>query len=205
MRWSLLIPVSVVALAATASVLLPVASPPAQSAAQQEETRLVPGFTFVAYTGETLPVEEALGDAFSAVAAIWRFDARNEVWEGWSLGLPPSLRPFSDLETGEAYFVSATRNMRWAFVPAQTPAPTRIALFLGDNAVAYTGPTRTIEDAFGGALGALAAIWQFDADTQAWRSWNPSLPLALRDFDTLVHGQAYWIVTSNQISWNLTE
>ena len=95
----------------------------------QTTVDLQPGLNHIVYTGDTLPVEEALAgpataslqtqqlrtqqsSALTCVRLIWVFTTN---WSLWNPTLPPGLQGFTVLQTGFSYFVSATEPCSWTF------------------------------------------------------------------------------------------
>ena len=142
----------------------------------QTTVDLQPGLNHIVYTGDTLPVEEALAgpaaaglqtqqlrtqqsSALTCVRLIWVFTTN---WSLWNPTLPPAVQGFTVLQTGFSYFVSATEPCTWTFPgtfsvdmpepePEPEPAPT---LDFGDapdsygTTLAADGARHTATDGF---------------------------------------------------------
>ncbi len=78
---------------------------------------------------------------------------------------------------------------------------------MDSNSIVYLGPTQSVEDALsavavGTTLGqqlAVDVIWRFEParnPEQPWSFWSAVVPPALRDFDQLISGSAYFITAS---------
>ena len=167
------------------------------------------GVTHVAYLGPTLPVAQALNNSTRNVTAVWFFDRFDQAlpWKLWSAALPNGLQGFTDLTFGEAYFTISSLTFNWNYAAGVVPdAATGVELVAGGNSVVYLGPTQGVEE----ALSALApgttpglltvdVIWRFDPGQNAdqpWSLWSPTIPAALRGFDQLSFGEAYYIVAA---------
>jgi len=94
------------------------ASAGAQEGEAAGDVTLLRGGNLIAYTGATLPVEEALNNVEPAVSRVWHWDAAGQVWEAWDRALPAILLGFTQLETGQAYFIYADSDVPWIWIPA---------------------------------------------------------------------------------------
>ena len=107
-------------------------TPPAEAAHDPQSVDLVAGANLISYNGATLPVTAALNNIDAITLAIWRFDAATQQWQAWTAALPESLRGFSELEHGRAYFLITNAAALWRFpdateVPSQPPAMNLLA------------------------------------------------------------------------------
>ena len=187
-------------LAALAALAMAAAIPTPAGAADIE---LLRGFNLVAYSGATLPVSDALADSRDVVTSVWAYDATTQAWRGWHAALPPAAQSLTTLESGEAYFVYATNARGWTFPGTGSAAAAAVALAAGGNLLVYSGATGALPGVLGSAESAVGSIWAFDAVAQAWRSWNPSLPPALRAFSSLEAGGAYWVGADHSATWSM--
>ena len=174
--------------------------------AQGASVTLDQGGNNIVYQGDALPVVDALNDAASAVAAVWSFDAPSQQWRLWNPNLPDPLQGFNSLESGAAYWVEATRSTAWTFPTAGSVsrgATGPVSLSPGFNNVAYGGPSLPVVDALGDIAANVSTIWAFDAPSQSWLLWTPSLPGPLQGFTSLDPGRTYWLVTSSAVTWTI--
>lgn len=113
---------------------------PVEAAHDPQSVNLVAGANLVVYNGATLPVTDALNTIDEITIAVWRFDALTQQWQAWTTALPESLRGFSELEHGRAYFIITSAAALWQFpeadaLPSRPPA---LSLLVGDQTVEAT-------------------------------------------------------------------
>ena len=92
---------------------------------------------------------------------------------------------------------------------AAMPAPARaqavpgaIALERGMTAVTYTGPTATVEQAFGRVLPAIESVWGREAGFERWLVWSHALSRAQQSLRWLRRGERYWIRSVIPVAWS---
>ena len=94
----------------------------------------------------------------------------------------------------------ARQSANWTFIcgsPFSTPDG--VSLHAGGNPVAYLRTTAPIAPLLQSAA-TITAVWRFDAPSQSWRIWSPTLPAALQGFHEFIPGEVYWIVSANDSS-----
>ena len=102
-------------------------TPSAEASHEDAGVDLVAGANLITYNGVTLPVTTALNNIDAITIAVWRFDAPTQEWQAWTAALPESLRGFSELEHGRAYFLITNAAALWQFpdavaLPSRPPA-----------------------------------------------------------------------------------
>lgn len=78
-----------------------------------------------------------------------------------------------------------------------------LTLQQGGNNIVYQGDELPVAAALNDATSAVAAVWAFDARTQQWLSWNPTLPAFLQGFASLEPGRAYWVEATRTAAWTI--
>ncbi len=102
--------------------------------AQSNPLVLHQGWTNVAYDGETLPTDQALGTNAAAIEVIWRWDPVHQAWSAWFPAMP-ILSVLTTLATGDILWVRASQAIDWV--------PQRSVLF--DRAQLRVNEAQTIE------------------------------------------------------------
>lgn len=74
------------------------------------------------------------------------------------------------------------------------PATTAVVpLVPGWNNVAYLGPTASVADVLAPVRGRFQTVWEFDAERQMFRAYDPNVPIA-SDLTRLTNQRAFWIL-----------
>lgn len=173
--------------------------------------------------GAPLNVVTMFGDPFqpvagvtSAVVSVWKWDAVNKKWAYFSPGLTPTQladtaqsRGFSVLRVvhpGEGYWVNARQAVA---LPPRSAGSISIAgnSVVKDWNLLATGQ-QVMPGELNGALGGFLSLWSWDANSQQWWYYAPSLASSgglkaytdaqgYLDFVTLNrqlgHGIGFWI------------
>lgn len=69
-----------------------------------------------------------------------------------------------------------------------------LQLYQGWNNIAFLGPAQPVTTALAPIAGQYDAVYQFDAVSQNWRTFNPAAPDS-SDFSDFAQGAAYWVHT----------
>ena len=96
-------------LLAAVAVIVVAAPPPAHADAS---VQLFPGWNNIAYDGETLPVDRALGEIAADVVAVWHWEAEAASWTNY-FRAAPAIATLTALITGEVYWLRAERALVW--------------------------------------------------------------------------------------------
>ena len=181
-------------------------------------TALSPGFNLVPWLDASRP--DADWGAIAAQRAnpftdawAWAWDAVAQAYVAWHASLPPALNRLRQVTYGDAYWLLVPDGAASAFTtPVAADAPRTTPMHFGWNLATWTGPNNTdvwaafSPQAFGMQtivqspfVGALA----FDNATKAWRRFDPSLPDALNDLDTLDYGDPVWINLVAGLDWQI--
>ena len=76
----------------------------------------------------------------------------------------------------------------------------------GFNNVAYLGPPGRVEFMLTNAADAVLAVWRYEPGAgPAWVLWSAALPAAVRGFDELVFGEAYFVVSDTATYWRFSD
>lgn len=105
------VPPAAVVIVALLVTLLTGLLAPAPAQAQSGPVALQSGWNNVTYLGETLPVEQALGDATAVAASVWRWDGQDDGWAFWFPVNP--LSTLTVLERGRAYWIRVDAPVEW--------------------------------------------------------------------------------------------
>ena len=75
-----------------------------------------------------------------------------------------------------------------------------LVLQSGFNNVVYTGPDQlTVREGLADTADSVSAVWSFRSG--GWLLWSASLPEALQGFSSLVFGEPYFVVATEQVTW----
>ena len=155
-----------------------------------QRVKLRAGVNHIAWTGPEMPIEEAFAPMLPSVKTVWRWNAPEARWEGWSplisVGNVGRGGVLERVRTGDVLRVDVIdRRTEDFFIPAggELSEPAAIALVQGFNQVAWLGGTvdtldtlRQLE-ALNPAL--IGHLWQWDQSR--WRliwprvsgAWDP--------------------------------
>ena len=168
---------------------------------------VLPGWNGLTYTGPiNNPVERFVEGLGSAVESVWRFDGQSQRWQSWIRGAPAFLNTLTRLNPGEALFVRVTEGGAFRSIDV-VPAPDGTAaraLRAGANLVSYTGASGAAADVLSD-IGGLISAWRFNAATQQWEGWNPSVPAAVNQVTQLRRGVALFLILERDATWSFSE
>ena len=121
-------------------------------------------------------------------------------------GSPWREIPFT-VEEAEAGVVQIVLSISafsdFALISAEARLQT-ISLHAGWNVVLWDGADgAAIADALGDVGDQVDVIYQWDAETQIWRSHRPGAPPILSAFHTFTRGATYWIRAGEPIEWTV--
>ena len=149
-----------------------------------QRIRLQSGTNHIAWTGPDLSIEEAMSPILRWVETVWRWNAREAAWQGWSPQIPADADgrrgSLQRVRTGDVLRVSlSARPSQAFFVPAggQITDPSRIDLAVGFNQIAWlggkVGAVEMMSELDERHPGQIASIWQWDE--QRWKLVWPRL------------------------------
>ena len=84
-------------------------------------------------------------------------------------------------------------------------ADSQVTLVRGQNEVVYTGEMLPVEEALAFIDGRYSAVYHWDGQAQAWRTYRPGQPAFLSDLTVLESGKVYWIVTERSVQLTIVE
>lgn len=87
------------------------ALPPGDLGAQ-DTVSLEGGWNNVAYSGETLPLDEAFGSTLPLVESVWQWRALTQDWLA-AFTTQPAVSSLGTIENGAAYWILASRDTTW--------------------------------------------------------------------------------------------
>ena len=157
-----------------------------------QRVRLQSGTNYIAWTGPDMPIWEAMSPILRWVETVWRWDAHEERWEGWSPQISTDAAGRSgtlgQVRTGDVLRLALTdRPARTYFIPTggEVMEPISADLARGFNQIAWlggkVGALQTISDLDQRHPGLIASIWQWDGE--AWEliwprlrgAWDPGV------------------------------
>ena len=76
----------------------------------------------VAYTGDSLPVVDALNDALDVTITVWVWRSFNLTWHSWTQGAPALVNSLGRLDRGDIVWMRTSRAAPWTQIgAAQAP------------------------------------------------------------------------------------
>ncbi|MCY3922202.1 MAG: right-handed parallel beta-helix repeat-containing protein [Chloroflexi bacterium] len=138
-----------------------------------QRVRLESGTNYVAWTGPDMAIEEAMSPILPWVETVWRWNAREGKWEGWSPRIPADAAgrggSLAQVRTGDVLRLALSdRPSRSYFVPAggELTDPTSIELARGFNQITWlggkVGALEMITELDQRHPGLIASVWQWD-------------------------------------------
>lgn len=149
-----------------------------------QRVRLQAGTNHFAWTGPDMAIAEAMSPILLWVETVWRWNAHEGKWEGWSPQIPVDAEgrrgSLEQVRTGDVLRVALSdRPSRTYFVPAggQIEEPISIDLARGFNQIAWLGgkvsALQMMSELDQRHPGLIASIWQWDE--QRWKLIWPRL------------------------------
>ena len=165
---------------------------------------LGPGFTSIAWPGDDVSIDEALGPLASAVAAVYFWDAAGQRWLSWFPGGDAlGVNTLSSFQAGGAYLISTASARDWR-VGDDARAPSVIRLASGLTSIAWPGDDVSIDEALGPLASSVSAVYSWDADAQRWLSWFPGGDaLGVNTLTAFQPGGAYVVSTASALDWRV--
>lgn len=163
---------------------------------------LLPGWNLVGWGGPETHVTDATATIVGSLGGFFTWDAAAGSFLTFNPALPPALNTLTQVPSGAGV---------WTFIGAGGPVPwdqpafngeRAVTLVNGFNLVMWTGPDDTpITEAITG-LGALNALFIWDAAAQTFQVYNPSLPPALNTATEIDHGAGVWVLMNAAGVWD---
>lgn len=157
-----------------------------------QRVRLQSGTNYLAWTGPEMAIAEAISPILPWVETVWRWNAHEETWEGWSPRIPAGAGAWrgalGQVRTGDVLRLALSdRPSRTYFVPAggEIAEPIGIDLARGFNQIAWlggkVGALEMISELDQGHPGLIASVWQWNDQDWAliWPrlrgAWDPGV------------------------------
>ena len=84
-----------------------------EAAADGRSVYLVVGFNLASWTGQAMPIEEAVAGLGTAVEALFFFDSASDAYLAWRRAGPAFLNDVTELAFGDAFFILMARAVAW--------------------------------------------------------------------------------------------
>ena len=84
-----------------------------EAAADGRSVDLVVGFNLASWTGQAMPIEEAVAGLGTAVEALFFFDSASDAYLAWRRAGPAFLNDVTELAFGDAFFILMARAAAW--------------------------------------------------------------------------------------------
>ena len=81
--------------------------------------------------------------------------------------------------------------------PPPPTEPQSLRLVAGFNEIVWSGSANLVAPALASISGQYAAVFQWNNESQSWRTFRPDAPSFLNDLVRLTTGAVYWIFTPN--------
>ena len=158
------------------------------------------GFNLVGWMGGTA-VEDATSTLSAPFETLFAFHPDSGLFSTFSPSLPSFVNDLEELEAGTGLWVLAGGAGSWE--QPLPDAPLAIPLLPGFNLVVWSGANNTpIAEALASLGSAVEGVFTWDAQAQAFRTFNPSLPAALNTVDRLRLGEGVWILVDRGLVWD---
>lgn len=181
----------VVLAVATAAVLWVVAGGPASPALAASSPRtvtLVDGYNPVVWSGPDQPAAE-LATALP-LRAVWRWDAAAQRFDVYRPS-DPTANTLDLVHSGDAIWLDVDTAATWSIPAAGLPA--FVTLHGGWNFVPWLGDAAPPDDALASLGARLEAAYVYDAESQRYLGYAPTVAPALNDLTRLDSLDALWL------------
>lgn len=152
-----------------------------------QRVRLKAGVIQFAWTGPDMPIADAFAELERWIESVWRWDAAEDRWQGWSPKAPSTIgATLSNVRTGDVLRMTLSgRPPRDFFVPSggAVSQPESLDLNAGFNNIAWLGgrviALDTLERLNAASPGLIGTLWQWDGERWelVWprvsRAWDP--------------------------------
>ena len=160
--------------------------------------RLRPGWNLVGWTGST-SVADAIATISVPFTQLLTWDASAQRFLAFHPN-QPAVTTLHELGTGDAVWLQTPVGGLWE-QPMFSGFRT-VSLAAGFNLVMWTGPDGSPVDRAVALVGeAIAAVYQWDATAQHFRSYAADRPAVLNDLDQLNFGDGLWVCAREPVLW----
>ena len=167
------------------------------------EVTLAPGWDLAGWTGPTLvdptPIQDALATVQGEIGRVLGWGGEQQAFSTYAAGLPPSANTLTGARFGDGLWLNSAEGAIW-----QQPVhlgPNLVPLYEGFNLVMWRGPAVPVAEAVASLGDAFNAAFLWQADTERFRQFRPTLPQDLRDNFPLQFGDVLWIDAAAEVEW----
>ena len=158
---------------------------------------LPPGWNLVGWTGLSSVATANVAGNFDA---LFTFDAAAQEFLRFSPAAPSSLNTLNELHSGDGIWINTLGRGNWTL--PLTSGPRSVTLAPGFNLATWTGPDATaVSDAVAELGDGLTAVFTWDAGSQNFQRFSPSLPSPLNTAKTVNFGDGLWIKVNRPLTW----
>ncbi|MEE8336758.1 MAG: hypothetical protein V3R95_01720, partial [Dehalococcoidia bacterium] len=165
------------------------------------------GLSPVVFTGtDGTDVADFAASITTGLESILRFNAVTQTWDSYGPDRASFANQISTLNARDALFIKATGVSTFSQVDLvpRDGSVRAVSLSTGSNFVAYTGATGDVATVLAGISG-LQSAFLYDAATQSWLSYAPSVPSFVNSLTTLSRLQGVFLVVDGATSWSFAE
>lgn len=174
-------------------------------ALQTRTVSLLPGWNFVAWTGDTTAVADAVAGIVAPAGAdltFFAWDAAQLQFRTFNASLPPFVNSLTEFAPGEAIWVLVVASGTASWEQPITVGARLVPLSSGFNMVSWTGPDATPVDVVLDIQTATVRVFAWDTAAQRFLRFDPAQPAFLSDLAVLDFGTALWIDVFNAAIWD---
>jgi len=143
------------------------------------------------------PGSTAIGDVLSSIAGqytkVFAFDGATKSWKSFDVSLPAWANTLQNIDATMGFWVYMDSDGMLNNV-GSADASTNIELKNGANLIGFPRVNaQPILSALSSIAGKYTKVFEYDATTMSWKSYDVSLPAWANSLTEMRPGKAYWI------------
>jgi len=150
----------------------------------------------------------ALGDVLSSIAGkytkVFAFDGGAKSWKSYDVSLPGWANTLQNIDRTMGFWIYMNSNETLTVV-GQLPTTTSIPLYTGANLIGFPrSSAQPIADALSSIAGQYSKVFEYDAASSSWKSYDVSLPGWANTLQQMRPGYGYWIYVNNNCTLTIS-
>ena len=143
------------------------------------------------------PASTAIQDVLAPIAGkytkVFAYDNATKSWKSYDVSVPSWANTLQNLDPSMGFWIYMNQPATLP-VTGTLPSSTSIPLYTGANLVGFPrANSQPIADALASIDGKYTKVFEYDAGTSSWRSYDVSIPSWANTLQELRPGYGYWI------------
>lgn len=143
------------------------------------------------------PASTAIQDVLAPIAGkytkVFAYDNAAKNWKSYDVSVPPWANTLQDLDPSMGFWIYMNQPATLP-VTGTLPSSTDIPLYTGANLVGFPrANAQPIADALASIAGKYTKVFEYDAGSSSWKSYDVSVPPWVNTLQELRPGYGYWI------------